>query len=288
VIRDGAAGRSVALLLASSWALFAYSGGAIAALAMTVWFARRHLPAHALPALRAGAWVVGSAALALLALFSWQAIPLGFDNNIGPVWVQRLIDAGGLDGPPALAMVAVWWVAGRPGSHVLSLAVAAALVVCLVGVVKYNLSRFENPQYSRSRYEQFETWRRIIPPSAEVLWFADPAAVWTMLERKSYLSVSQSAGLMYSPMATREFLRRSQALAPLADPGVWTLAKTGQDYSPKRLTPAILAQICGEPTLGFVVSPERFDGFSAMAAWPSGGHTVFLYDCAKFRGDAPR
>jgi hypothetical protein len=150
-------------------------------------------------------------------------------------------------------------------------------------LIPYSHARISDSFYSETKRAEFERWRNRIPLSAEVLWHEDPAAAWTLLERKSFLSIGQSAGLLYSPEATREFLRRSDALVPLADPGWWTMAKRDDDSHPKALTLPILKRICQEPSLAYVVSSRRLEGYVDQAEWPTTKQYVFLYDCAAYR-----
>jgi hypothetical protein len=284
----GRAGRAAAMLLASAWALSDYSGGLVAIAAAAVWFGRARLqPPRDATALK-GAVVVVCAALVVLVVLAIQALPVNLDTNRGPIWVQRFVDVAGLAGPPVLLIAAAWWLAFARRSRFGVALVAATATTALAGQLAYQYSRLAEPRYSAAMRAGFATWRDAIPQSAEVLWWEDPAAAWTLLERKSFLSVSQSAGLMYSPDAIAEFIRRSNVLSPLVSPGYWTRGRRidGEDF-PKTLSSSILRSICQEPTLGYVVGTVPLDGYRLRAEWPARKQYVYLYDCAAFRQGTP-
>jgi hypothetical protein len=166
------------------------------------------------------------------------------------------------------------------------LLVGSAALVVMVAVLQYHSVRLAEPRYAANKKTAFAAWRAAIPTSAEVLWFEDPAASWTMLERKSYISITQSAGLVYSPAATLEFVRRSQALSALADPAYWLEANPSGRHWPRALTAPGLREICRDRSLSFVVSPAALDGYVLKGEWPDRGFDVYLYDCRRYRRDA--
>jgi len=286
--KDGRAGRASALLLASAWVLSSYSGGIVAIAAAVLWLGRSWLePQLGSVALR-GAYLVAAAAVVVPVAFAIQAIPVDFDTNMGPLWVQRLRDVAGLTGPPMLAIAAVWYLAVNRGSSAAAWVGGAVAAIALAGLLQYDRTCRSEPVYSSINHARFASWRAAIPPSAEVLWHEDPGAVWLLLERKSFLSVSQSAGLMYSPAATPEFLRRSRSLSPLVDPRWWTLGKRQEGFQPpKPLSLPALREICQNPALGFVVSYNPLDGYRLRAEWPTQRQYVYLYDCSSFRPGTP-
>jgi hypothetical protein len=102
-----------------------------------------------------------------------------------------------------------------------------------------------------------------------------------MLERRSYMSAEQMAGLLYSPKMLPEALRRATGLQSYVAPGWWTLKTPSAEYGPKPLTPELLAEVCRAPGLDFVVSGVALDGYVASAMLPVDRVVMYLYDCRK-------
>jgi hypothetical protein len=129
----------------------------------------------------------------------------------------------------------------------------------------------------------------LVTPSQDV-----GAFVWFTLQRPNYLSLDQSAGVVFSRETAIEVERRSQVLLPLMDPD-WKILtslrseKLGKHKAdPKRpLTADILVRICTDPQLGFVVSPQDV-GFNPInhkhpGAWKDWN----LFDCGVVRSGRP-
>jgi hypothetical protein len=284
--RAGAAGRATALLLVSAWALLNYMGGLLAAGAAMLWFARSTSDEGLVARLHAMSWLIATIAVVVLVIFGLQAVPLALDSKAAPGWVQQMVNFAGIPGPLILVVVAAWHGALNVHWRTGPAAVAGTAAVALTGLVPYNVSPALEPRYSTENIARFADWRRLIDPSAEVLWHEEPVAVWVLLQRQSFLSGSQSAGLLYSRAATGEFWRRANAIADLASPGWWTLATIDAKDEPRDLTLPLLAGICQEPVLDFVVDVHDLGVAVARAEWPSRGHSVFLYDCRTFRAGA--
>jgi hypothetical protein len=278
-----APGRAVALLMASGWALHGYFGGAWLLVAAMIWLVRDHVPATTWRTLLPLAGIVAGLSLAWLAVLAVQASPLVLDTNLGPRWAQRIINVAGAAGP----LVLVVTLCGYVTLVARSAAVVALLLMCsiagLVGASLYNYARVSEPRYSLTRYRAFAPWRTEIAPNAEVLWHQDPVACWVLLERRSYLSGSQTAGLLYSRRGIAEFDRRRRVLAPLASPGWWTLAARGPQDEPRALTMPLLRHICRDLALGYVVDEHALGSQVASAEWPTRGQRVYLYDCSLLR-----
>jgi hypothetical protein len=286
--RDGGIGRGSSILLACAWVLAAYSGGLIALGAAALWFSRRHLDAALAPRILVGACVLVAAAALVMVSVALQVLTLDFDTNRAPVWVQRFTDLAGLNGPPVLAIAAAWYFTLAKRSSLGTATVAVLAAIALWGQLPFAYARLTDERYSTEAQARFANWRDIIPPSAEVFWHEEPAAAWALLSRKSFLSVSQSAGLMYSADAIPEFRRRSETLSSMVTTDWWTRGREhDDDVFPATLSMPILHDICRDRTLGFVVSGAQLEGYASKAEWPIRGQNVFLYDCAAFR-DRPR
>ena len=105
--------------------------------------------------------------------------------------------------------------------------------------------------------------------------------MWFTLDRPNDLSLDQSAGVVFSRATALEVQRRSQVLLPLMDFD-WKLLSRSQS-PPRPLTATSLMQVCADPRLGFVVSPEKV-GFGAKPHLAADALKDWnLYDCRKVR-----
>jgi hypothetical protein len=141
---------------------------------------------------------------------------------------------------------------------------------------------------------EFADWASAIPPTSTVLVAPPPdvgAFVWFTLGRPNYLALDQSTGVIFSRATALEVRRRSEVLLPLMDPD-WKIltslrAKPGggrkDETATRPLTPKNLIQVCADPQLGFVISPERV-GFDPLHHERAGTWKDWnLYDCRKVR-----
>jgi hypothetical protein len=143
--------------------------------------------------------------------------------------------------------------------------------------------------------DQYKTWREAIPESASVLVLAAPpvSAIfpWFTLERTSYTSTSQSAGVVFSEKTAAEIRRRSEVLNPVIPPD-WRILSQFQHPPPKKPTAALtppsltaksLEEICQDVQLGFVIAKDDV-GFSPVKHTDGGDYVNWnLYDCRRVR-----
>jgi hypothetical protein len=280
------------MLLSCGW-LLSDSLGGIVALASVVMLA---LPDRPLVSLKR---VIKSGAAATLAVgilvtivtaAQFAAFPL--DNNRDPSWVLAIVQFF-TEAPARMLFVLACWaltmhVGSRSNSIATPLGIAIAAAVVLALLAPRAVRDWTTTQYSGATHAAFAQWRASIPEDSEVLWPGDATATWFLLERRSYLSIDQLAGLLYSPRMTSELVRRSSALRSLASPAWWTMADGGDDAQPRDLTPAILADVCAAPGLDFVVSDQNIGVAVSRVRQPVHEIDLFLYDCrpANDSGDA--
>jgi hypothetical protein len=96
--------------------------------------------------------------------------------------------------------------------------------------------------------------------------------------------------VVFSRATALEIRRRSLVLLPLTDPtwkilsGIRRHAAKLKDTAPTRpLTADSLVQVCSDPRLGFVISPETV-GFDALRHTGEGAWKDWnLYDCRRAR-----
>jgi hypothetical protein len=155
------------------------------------------------------------------------------------------------------------------------------------------------PVGSAAQVAEFADWRNAIPETSSV-FIADKydsgSFVWFTLGRPNYLSIDQSAGVVFSRATALEIRRRSEVLRPLMDPDWKRLSLLRQSYSGAQqkkashyrpLTAQALLGVCSDPQLGFVIAQETV-GFDAIRHTHGGPWKDWnLYDCQRVR-TAPR
>jgi hypothetical protein len=103
------------------------------------------------------------------------------------------------------------------------------------------------------------------------------------LERPSYLSYAQASGVVFSRETALKVAARAEILRPVAPPEFVIGALFEDEYMPRKLTESSLQQVCSDPELDFVVSPDRAGIPVASKEWPRRGEFNHLYDCRTIR-----
>jgi hypothetical protein len=286
--RADACGPLCAILLVCGWTVSAFDGTVCVSLALVVWLMRRNINKYASHYIQWSAFLLGAVILGWLAIKSWKIVASASASNL----------LGDLQGIPALRISTVlivgllWWAMRasrtlwRPACLAAGLLLAGALILPSAFHQRRSLQ-------SAAEIQEFSDWSNVIPPSSTVL--VTPSRdvgtfVWFTLQRPNYLSLDQSAGVVFSRATSLEVERRSQVLLPLQDPDWKILANIQAVHSGKQqvdmkrpLTAKILTQICSDPQLGFVISPEKV-GFNPISYAHDGAWKDWnLYDCGKVR-----
>jgi hypothetical protein len=226
--QSGTAARATALLLVAAWifGLDEFSLVASAAAMLSASFAHR-LTAREARFLFWGA--VGMLAIAIV----WRvATDLEFTEAYYlepsmPLWLRRAMSFWH-DGSAPMALIALaWWLSrsasGRPGLIMLAILTTIACVVLLPSTwTRWTIREYPSPLAAR-----FAPWREIIPPGTDVFWPESPVAAWELLDRPSYLSTIQTAGVIFSRDAALEMQRRAQVLSPTLSPMLFLGWNTG-------------------------------------------------------------
>lgn len=212
--------------------------------------------------------------------------PIVFDDP-GPL-VLQLTREWATDGIiPAAILIAVW-LAGRRWNNRLAggTLLAAASIACAL-LLPSAWSAWTQQSYPRQEYEAFAPLRATIPSDAEVLWpDAPPIEAWYLLERQSYVSGAQTAGLVFS---------RAAALAMYRRVGLVSALVRGQQFddwtpkTPSHLTPEQkLRSACTAPDLEYVMSWTNL-GPPALASYLPNSHhpkvRARLYRCSDVRSE---
>jgi hypothetical protein len=106
--------------------------------------------------------------------------------------------------------------------------------------------------------------------------------------------VNQSSGVIFSRATAFEVRRRSEVLLPIMEPDWKILSHITQEAHGKKLenltrplTSKVLAQICGDAQLGFVIAKDNI-GFDPITHTHAGAWKNWnLYDCRRVRSTAP-
>ena len=291
--RNGKCGPLCAILLVSGWTLAPVDGTACASLAMALWVVRAHINARAALYLRWLSAALGIAILMWILTKSWTILrPPALPTGHIPLGAAQIRDIFGLRISAVLAVVLVWELTRTS----LNLWVPAFLCLLLAAVSIFTLPTAFKQSHtiaSASDIDEFADWACAIPPTSTVLVVPAPdvgAFVWFTLQRPNYLSVDQSAGVVFSRATALEVQRRSQVLLPLMDPNwkILTSLHAGSENRRKQkatwpLTAQSLTQVCTDPALGFVISP-KYVGFGPLRHEHAGAwKDWYLYDCRKVR-----
>jgi hypothetical protein len=183
-------------------------------------------------------------------------------------------------------------------SRAVPASLSLALLICCMLLYR-GAFRVHMREGSAEQIAEFSDWRRSIAPDDTV--FVVPAHnsatfAWFTLERPSYLTVDQSAGVVFSRDTALEVRRRSDVLSPLMDPDWKLLSEKASSRSDgggagkKRasvFTRDNLIGICSDPKLRFVVAREYL-GFDPIPHTHVGNWKDWnLYDCRRVHSGTP-
>lgn len=246
------------------------------------------------PLAPSGRSALGAAYAALVAvvgaslLRATGAVGLVLGSPAPHLWFAILRAVGSATVPLVIVAVGAWALCLRTAGAVsrgLLLVAGCAFLVAVGPRAQAEWSAQRFPERARA---QFTDWRQRIPAHAEVLWLGDRLQeTWFLLGRQSYLSRSQSGGVVFSRDLAGEVVRRALVLAPLIEPGYWIADPAAANARAQPLTRATLAEVCRDPELGFVVAGEDVGGAAARKDWPVRGAAIFLYACDDVRRRAP-
>jgi hypothetical protein len=299
VWKDGKCGPLCAMLLVLGWTFSAVNGVMCVALALILWLLRGHLSDRSAQYLRWAAVVLGIVVLGWLVASSWNMTfaPTGESGRENAA-IMRIRNIMGLE---VSAVIVLWLLLRciRSTHSVGVLTLVSALFALGSALVLPGSFKERDPDGTAAKIREFADWRKVIPPTATV--FVAPARssatlAWFTLERPSYLTQDQSAGVIYSRATATEVKRRSQVLLPILDPDWRILTRMNNASSagrhiksppPKPLTKKSLISVCGDLALDFVIAKENV-GFDPIPHTHAGDWMNWnLYDCRRVRSQAP-
>jgi hypothetical protein len=293
--RDDKCGPLCALLLLAGWTCSAVDGLACTEAALLLWLARAYMGVRISWYLRWAAAAAGALLVAWTLAKSWPfspASPAGTDNAL----LARTREFFGLSVPALLIFWLCWRWISQSRSTMVAVLTGALFLICSVLVLPESL-RQSSTALTAANAEEFADWRDAIPPASNVLILPtrkSASFAWFTLRRPSYLSVDQSAGVVFSRATALEVRRRSEVLRPLMDPDWEILTHIAERATGKRkdaparpLSTQILAGICSDPQLGFVIAQEKLGIDSIRHAQAGMWKDWSLYDCRRVRSPTP-
>lgn len=310
LLTDPKCGPLCAMMVICSWTFTPVDPLAAIVLPLLLWLVRSHVSkdmsrflfwvACAL-ALIAVAWILGNA---------WTIVTSPSpESGREPAFAAYLRNILGLDISAVLLFWLFWLWMRRPARTWLRAGVAAGLTIVAVVVVPSVFRELGLPADPR-QYEEFADWRSAIPPGRNV--FIAPTSnaagfTWFTLERPSYLSIDQSAGVVFSRATALEVKRRSDVVLPVQD-AAWRIqsklakaklpaaepakspadaTKPPVDPSIRPLTAPALTAMCRDPQMDFIVAKELV-GFDPLRHDHAGPYkNWYLYDCRHVRALSP-
>jgi hypothetical protein len=282
--REGGAGAVCAVLLFASWTFPPVNEIFLAAAALGLWCVRKYMQAGSRKLLQWLAYSMMAAMLAWTIGNIWSVCTSPPVETLGePLSIERLRSIYSLE-IPAMAVIglALQWL--RSGTSPYASGAVSALLIGLCMFTLHGAFNRGSKSDISAGIEGLSEWRNVIPPTSNVLVLPSTKGtgfIWFTLQRPSYLTVDQSAGVVFSEEIAQEIRRRSQVLLPVMEPDWKVLshlsrAKTEREKSDKEaekphpLTAGQLTSICSDPQLGFVIAKERlgFDAISSTAPGP--------------------
>ena len=291
------AGRAVALMVCSAWLLAQWSSsdqlppagvsGLLLVCALALWHVRDRLRQGVTRTILVGATLSLAATILGLGMTITAALSSPFDFDTDPMWVQKIADVLALVGASVCIVTAAWWLTIRSWTSIGGAVIGVAATVLAIGALPSAARSWLAESYAADQHAAFSDWRGRIPPSAEVLWPDGLQETWFLLDRRSYLTVSQLGGIVFSADLAHEARRRAQVLAPLISPGHWFIDPASSTARFTPLSGDVLDQICAKGGPDFVVDKADLGTQVATVEWPGRARFRHLYDCTAMRGPAP-
>jgi hypothetical protein len=295
--RDEKCGAICATLIISGWTFAAVHGTAMVALALFLWSLRSRIDSRTGKLLRWAAFVLMAIIVAWVLANSWSLVTSPrVVSSPESLSIDRIRSILGLQVSTVLFFGFFWyWI--RSSRSIAALALVAVLLAASLPLILPASFKLADTVGSNSEIDEFSDWRNAIPDASNVLSVParkSAAFVWLTLVRPSYLTVDQSAGVIFSRATALEVRRRSEVLLPIAKPDWQILTQITQEAQGKKLedltrplTSKSLVAICSDPQLGFVIAKEGV-GFDPMRHTHAGPWKDWnLYDCRRVRSAGP-
>lgn len=304
IARDHSGGPMCATLLVLGWTYSGVDGLACVDAALLLWLLRSHISSRAAAYLKWAAVLIWVCIVCWIVATSWNYFSAHSpDSPVQSVAINRLREAFGLGVSGALpAWFACYYVRKLRSIRIIS-CVGVFFLATVMWVLPDSLRQLDATG-SEAEIRQFSDWRAAIPPTSNVLLLPtgiSASFMWFTLERPSYLSVGQSAGVVFSRATSLEVRRRADMLSPLVSPDwkILTSITGGRSQraeyasfanavpATKPLTRDLLVHICSDTVLDFVIARENV-GYQPLQHAQRGPYKDWnLYDCRRIRLVSP-
>ena len=295
--RDEKCGPLCATLIICGWTFGAVHGTAMVALALLLWSLRSRIAGRTGTLLRWAAFALIAVIVAWVLANSWSLVTSPrVESGPESLLIDRIRSILGLQVSTVLFFGFFWyWM--RSSRSIWAPALVTGLLAASLPLILPESFQWTQTTGSDSEIKEFSDWRNAIPGASNVLIAPSRKSasfIWFTLERPSYLSVDQSAGVVFSRATALEIRRRSEVLSPIAKPDWQILSQITQEAHGKKLenmtrplTSQSLVAICGDPQLGFVIAKESV-GFDPIRHTHAGAWKDWnLYDCRRVRASGP-
>lgn len=250
------------------------------------WFGQRSPAAAAIVASGLALLAVGAGSLAILAVAFASDVTDPLDRRL-PTFALRML------GWAALAGLA-WWASatsdaidrGSPQRAGRERRLRWVAIAVLVPAFALFDARPPTAREAQRNDVVFEQWRSLIPETAQVYWPERHRYVWIRLQRRSYVSFSQSAGILFDrATAVEAYRRRGVVEAISARDGVFSLANVGTIVPAPTPSDSDLRRTCAaDRSLDFLVLAGEIPGnLGPIYHEPFSAAQYRLYACRDFR-----
>ena len=176
-----------------------------------------------------------------------------------PPFMQKLTLLGDNGVLPALVVVTCGFLVTRFSSRGVTRGFAILTMVAVIAAFAPFTRTWTVEQYDAVLVDSFSNWRARIPAGSEVLWVdseLETAATntWLLLQRPSYMSITQAPNALFSREAALKMAQRSKTLSglmPFADPFSSGVASNGERVSE-------LKALCQALSVRYIVTSETF------------------------------
>jgi len=215
------------------------------------------------------------------------------DDSAIRIWGWSLLKSGAAAVLGSALMGLLWrWSQGAQRGRCLLACLLALASLGSAAALHLGPQDYAYPMSEQARRDARATFQPLIAPQAVVYWENNVRNAWFLLERSSYASNVQLAGVAFNRGTAVEGARRLQRLEHLGVPD----AVREYDARAAKLKMAALPEpslaglryVCQDPALDFAVLVDRFPaGIVAQVHDAEGGRTYYLYDCALLRNYNP-
>ncbi len=248
----GGAGRATALLLISAWVFAVSEFAIIASLAALLSLTFGHLKVRELQLIFWGSCAVLGVALLWRTASNLQFTDLHYMDAALPLWLRRAMSFSQDGVAPAAALLWVAWITRKTRAPLAAGGSALAGVALIVVLLPYTYGAWTNEEFSQRQIERFASWRQAVASGDDVFWGESPLSSWVLLNRASYISAVQTAGMIFSRESALELQRRANALRDFIAPQTFLMWSSMSGHL--SLSPEQLSGICRLAVFNYLVT----------------------------------